>query len=60
MNDQNQSTDKLLFIYINLEMPVMQNIYVEQGIRFLKINGFASLLIIINIQVKLQLFSSDL
>ena len=34
---QNQSTDKLLSIYINLKMPVMQKIAVEQGIHFLEI-----------------------
>ena len=44
MNDQNQGTDMLLSmsIYINLEMPVMQNKW--QGICFLEINGYASLI----------------
>ena len=43
INDQNQRAYMLLYKYINLEMPVMVKIAVEQGIRFLEINGFASL-----------------
>ena len=38
-----KSHDMLLSLYINLEMPVMQKMSVEQGLRFLEINGFASL-----------------
>ena len=43
MNDQNQSADMVLSICINLEMPVVQKMVVEQRIHFLEINGFASL-----------------
>ena len=49
MNDQNQSTDFILSIYINLEMPFMQIMTVEQGIHFLEINRFAS--VFINMQI---------
>ena len=42
MNDQNKSTVMLLSIYINLEMPGVQKMAVEQEICFLEINGFAS------------------
>ena len=45
MNDQNQSTDFILSIYINLEMLFMQIMTVEQEIHFLEINRFASLFI---------------
>ena len=43
MNGQNQSAEMFLFIFIDLEMTVMQKMAVEPGIRFLDINGFASL-----------------